>query len=66
MTNFFRHIFLSKSHALASIALASLALMALPAYAKYTEIFTPHQSELSVNVNQPVLIADVLPQVGAE
>jgi hypothetical protein len=66
MTNFFRHIFLSKSHALASIALASLALMALPAYAKYTEIFTPHQIELSFNVNQPVLIADVLPQVGAE
>ncbi len=56
MANFFCHILLS----------GSLGLLAFPAYAKYTEIFSSHQIDLSFNVNQPVLIADLLPQAGAE
>ena len=66
MTNFFRHVLLFKSHLTAGLGLAILVLLTFPAYAKYTEIFTPHQIELSFNVNQPVLIANVLPQAGAE
>jgi len=61
MTNFFRHILLSTS-----LGLSSLGILAFPAYAKYAEIFTQHQIDLDFNVNQPVLIADLLPQAGAE
>jgi hypothetical protein len=61
MTNFFRHIILS-----GSLGLASLGLLTFPAYAKYTDIFTEHQIDLSFNVNQPILIADLLPQAGSE
>jgi hypothetical protein len=56
MTHFFRHILLT----------CSLGLLTFPAYAKYTDIFTQHQIDLGFNVNQPVLIADLLPQVGSE
>lgn len=44
----------------------SLGLVTFPAYAKYTDIFTPHKIDLSFNVNQPILIADLLPQAGKE
>lgn len=66
MTKLFCHVLLFKSHILASLGLASLILLTTPAFAKYTEIFTSHQIELNFNVNQPVLIANVLPQAGAE
>jgi len=66
MTNFFRNTLFSKNRVLASLGLASFILLSFPAYAKYTEIFTSHQIELSFNVNQPVLIANVLPRAGAE
>ena len=66
MTNFFRHVFLSKSHTISRLGLAIFGLLTFPAYAKYTDIFTSYQIELSFNVNQPVLIANVLPQAGAE
>jgi hypothetical protein len=56
MSHFFRHILIS----------GSLGFLTFPVYAKYTEIFTPHQIDLSFNVNQPVLIADVLPHAGQE
>ena len=56
MANFFRHLLLS----------VSLGLIAFPLDAKYTEIFTQHKIDLSFNVNQPVLIADLLPLVGKE
>jgi hypothetical protein len=56
MTHFFRHILLT----------CSLGLLTFPAYAKYTDIFTQHQIDLGFNVNQPVLIADLLPQAGSE
>jgi len=61
MTHFFGHIFLN-----ASLGLASLGLLAFPASAKYTDIFDQQQINLSFNVNQPVLIADLLPQAGKE
>ena len=61
MFNFFRHILFC-----GSLGLTSLGLLTFPAYAKYTEIFTPHQIDLSFNVNQPVLIANLLPQAGEE
>ena len=61
MANFFRHLLLS-----GSLGLSSLGLLTFPVYAKYTEIFTQHQIDLSFNVNQPVLIADLLPQAGEE
>jgi hypothetical protein len=56
MTHFFRHILLT----------CSLGLLTFPAYAKYADIFTQHQIDLGFNVNQPVLIADLLPQAGSE
>ena len=56
MNNFLRHMLL----------FASIGLLTLPVYAKYTEIFTQHQIDLSFNVNQPVLIADLLPIAGQE
>jgi hypothetical protein len=56
MTHFFRHILLT----------CSLGLLTFPAYAKYTDIFIQHQIDLGFNVNQPVLIADLLPQAGSE
>ena len=58
MANFFRHI--------AWTVIFGLATFAFPANAKYKPIFTPHQIDLSFNVNQPVLIADILPQAGKE
>jgi hypothetical protein len=61
MSHFFRHTFLS-----GSLVIASLGLLAFPANAKYTDIFTQQQIDLSFNVNQPVLIADLLPQAGKE
>ena len=61
MTDFFRHILLS-----GGLGLATLGLMTSPAYAKYTDMFTQHQIDLGFNVNQPVLIADLLPQAGEE
>jgi hypothetical protein len=61
MTHFFRHILLS-----GGLGLATLGLMTSPAYAKYTDMFTQHQIDLGFNVNQPVLIADLLPQAGEE
>jgi hypothetical protein len=66
MSHFFRHILLSGNRCLISLGLASLGLLTSPAYAKYTDIFTQHQIDLKFNVNQPVLIADLLPQAGAE
>jgi hypothetical protein len=56
MTHFFRHIVLS----------ASLGILAFQTHAKNTETFTQQQIDLSFNVNQPVLIADLLPQAGKE
>tara|TARA_R110002153_G_scaffold10418_1_gene41149 strand:- start:26639 stop:28177 length:1539 start_codon:yes stop_codon:yes gene_type:complete len=61
MSHFFRHTFLS-----VSIVLLSFSLLAFSVNAKYTEIFTPQQIDLNFNVNQPVLIADLLPQAGKE
>ncbi|MFT5840320.1 MAG: hypothetical protein ACI9UT_002831 [Flavobacteriales bacterium] len=61
MTHFFRHMLLS-----GGFGLATLGLLTFPVYAKYTDIFTQHQIDLGFNVNQPVLIADVLPQAGEE
>lgn len=61
MTNFFRHTFL-----FTSITLANLGFLSSPVYANYTDIFTSRQIDLSFNVNQPVLIADLLPNPGAE
>jgi hypothetical protein len=66
MSHFFRHILLSGNRRLISLGLASLGLLTSPAYAKYTDIFTQHQIDLKFNVNQPVLIADLLPQAGEE
>jgi hypothetical protein len=66
IANFFHGMNLPKILAITKLGLASLVLLTLPAYAKYTEIFTPHQIELSFNVNQPILVADVLPQAGTE
>lgn len=66
MANFFRQILLSAIFGFTSLGLTSLGLLAFPAHAKYTEIFTPYQIDLSFNVNQPVLIADLLPQAGKE
>ena len=66
MSHFFRHIFFLKSRVVISLGLTSLILLSLPVYAKYTDIFTQHQINLSFNVNQPVLIANLLPQAGAE
>jgi hypothetical protein len=66
MSHFFRHILLSGNRCLISLGLASLGLLTFPAYAKYTDIFTQYQIDLKFNVNQPVLIADLLPQAGAE
>jgi hypothetical protein len=63
---FFRFIFFSGNRCFISLGLASLSLLTFPAYAKYTDIFTQHQIDLKFNVNQPVLIADILPQAGAE
>jgi hypothetical protein len=56
MAHFFRHLTLS----------GCLGLLALPAFAKNTDIFTSQQIDLSFNVNQAVLIADLLPQLGKE
>jgi len=56
MIHFFRHILLS----------GSLGLLAFQANAKNTEIFTKQQIDLSFNVTEPVLIADLLPQAGQE
>jgi hypothetical protein len=61
MTIFFRRTF-----GFMSLGLASLGLVIFPAYAKYTEIFTSYQIDLSFNVNQPVLAANILPQAGEE
>ena len=66
MSHFFRHIFFLKSRVVIRLGLTSLVLLSLPVHAKYTDIFTRHQIDLSFNVNQPVLIADLLPQAGAE
>jgi hypothetical protein len=64
MTNFFRHIIIYAGRGLVSLGL--LTFIAFPADAKYTEIFKLHQIDLSFNVNQPVLIANILPQAGEE
>jgi hypothetical protein len=56
MAHFFRQILLS----------GSLVILTFSASAKYTEIFRPHLIDLNFNVNQPVLIADLLPQAGEE
>jgi hypothetical protein len=48
------------------VALVSLLLFTTATYAKYSDIFTSYQIDLSFNVNQSVLIADILPQVGKE
>jgi hypothetical protein len=66
MSHLFRHIFFLKSRVVIRLGLTSLVLLSLPVHAKYTDIFTRHQIDLSFNVNQPVLIADLLPQAGAE
>jgi hypothetical protein len=66
MSHFFRHILFSGSRGLTSLVLVSISLLTFPAYAKYTKIFTQYQIDLSFNVNQPVLIADLLPQAGLE
>lgn len=56
MTHFFRYIFIS----------GCLGLLAFQTIAKNTEIFKQQQIDLGFNVTQPVLIADLLPQVGKE
>jgi hypothetical protein len=56
MTHILRHIFLT----------GSLGLITFQANAKYTEIFTQQQIDLSFNVTQPVLVADLLPRTGKE
>lgn len=61
MNHFFRNIFFS-----VSVILPSLGLLTFSANAKYTDIFKTQQIDLSFNVNQPVLIADLLPQAGKE
>lgn len=55
-THFFGHIFLS----------VTLGVLAFQTNAKNTEIFTQQPIDLSFNVTQPVLIADLLPQLGKE
>jgi len=61
MINFFRQTLVTTR-----FGLISLLLIAPSASAKYSDIFTSHKIDLSFNVNQPVLIADLLPQPGAE
>jgi hypothetical protein len=56
MNPFLRHMLL----------FGSIGLLTLPVYAKDTEVFTQHQIDLSFNVNQPVLIANLLPIAGEE
>ena len=66
MTTFFRHMSFFESRMFIFLGLAILGIMTSPVYAKYTEIFASHQIELSFNVNQPILIANILPQAGSE
>jgi hypothetical protein len=54
------------SRLLSSLTLVSLSFLTFPAYAKYTDIFTSQQIDLSFNVTQPIVIANLLPHAGKE
>ena len=56
----------SKIFSFPNILAVVLTFLVLPAYGKYTEIFSQQQINLSFDVTQPVLIADILPQAGKE
>ena len=49
-----------------NIFIVILTFLVLPVYGKYTKIFEQQQINLSFDVTQPVLIADLLPQAGKE
>jgi hypothetical protein len=66
MSQFFSQILFFGSRIIRNLGMMSLIFLTIPAYAKYTDIFTQHHITLGFNVNQPVLIADLLPQAGAE